>query len=68
MEDLLGVKQAASQLGVSPKTISRLVAARQLPVVKIGRRVLFRVGDLETLVERRTVAAVVNGDDDGTSG
>lgn len=68
MDDLLGIEQAAARLGVSPKTISRLVRARQLSVVKIGRRVLFRVGDIETFVERRTATAAAAADDAESNG
>jgi excisionase family DNA binding protein len=44
----LSVDQAAASLGVSPRTVRTLIVSRELPVVRIRRRVLI---SLETLAE-----------------
>jgi excisionase family DNA binding protein len=49
---LLSVKEAASALGLSPRTIHSLIAAKQLPVRRIGRRVLIHHRDLEQFARR----------------
>jgi excisionase family DNA binding protein len=51
MDRLLLTKgEAAEQLGVSVRTIERLVAAGQLPLVHIESAARFRVSDLEAYV------------------
>jgi excisionase family DNA binding protein len=44
------VREAASVLGVSPRTVWRLIARRDLDVVRIGARVLIRDSDLRAFV------------------
>ncbi len=41
LNSLLTRKQAADLIGVSERTISNMVKARQIPVLKIGRSVRF---------------------------
>jgi excisionase family DNA binding protein len=53
-EQLLSVQRVCERLGVSRQTISRLVAAGELPVVRIRDRALFRTSDVAALVERST--------------
>jgi excisionase family DNA binding protein len=49
---LLTRAQVAERLGVSPRTVARLVACGQLPCVRIGRLARFRPVDVAALVER----------------
>lgn len=49
---LLSKNEAAERLGVSVRTIERLVASGRLPQVHIERLARFRVGDLEAYVNR----------------
>lgn len=45
-EALLSVDNVAAQLGVSTKTIRRILARRELPFLRIGRLLRIRQGDL----------------------
>jgi excisionase family DNA binding protein len=47
---LLTKREAADRLGVSIRTIERLVAAGRLPLVHVERTARFRVSDLEAYV------------------
>ena len=49
--------EAAMALGLSPRTIDNLIAAKELVARKIGRRVLIPANSLHALVrcDRRTV-------------
>lgn len=49
----LTAKEIKSYVGISEATIYRLVAAGQLPSVKIGRRTLFRRIDVDALLGLR---------------
>ncbi|MGB8322495.1 MAG: helix-turn-helix domain-containing protein [Candidatus Acidiferrum sp.] len=51
--------QAARMLGVSLRTVDRLIALKQLPVRRLGRRVLIPRQSLQTLLraDRPTQAA-----------
>ena len=54
LNSLLTRKQAADLIGVSERTISNMVKARQIPVLKIGRSVRFdRDRVLEALAKYR---------------
>ncbi len=45
--------EAARMLGVSPRTLWSLTAPRgPIPVCRVGRRVLYRVPDLEAYLRR----------------
>ena len=50
-------RQAAKFLGVSVRTVERLVAYRRVPFLKIGRLVRFQRDRLEQMAQRRTVEA-----------
>jgi excisionase family DNA binding protein len=51
---LLSVKEAAKQLGVSEKTLWSISAPRgPLPTVHIGSRVLYDPADLQRFIESR---------------
>jgi hypothetical protein len=52
---LVSKLQAAELLSISVDSFERLVMP-EVRVVRIGRRVLFAVGDLERYVERQAVA------------
>ena len=47
---LVGVSEASRMLDISPKTMRRI----GLPVVRIGRRVLYRTRDLHAYVKKHT--------------
>ena len=47
---LVGVSEASRMLDVSPKTMRRI----GLPVVRIGKRVLYRTRDLHAYVKKHT--------------
>lgn len=49
---LVNVKQAGSYLGVSPWTIREMVWRGEIPEIRIGRRLLFDLRDLDRLIER----------------
>ena len=50
---LITVEELADSFGVSPKTIRNYVAKRIIPFVRVGRRTMFRVGSIETWLERK---------------
>jgi excisionase family DNA binding protein len=45
---LVSIKESARLLSVSPRTVSRYLAAGVLPYVKVGRRTLIKSSDLIT--------------------
>jgi excisionase family DNA binding protein len=48
---LLGVREAAAKLGVSPKTVYQWAYERRLPVVKLfGKALRFRLSVIEKLI------------------
>lgn len=49
----LNTRAAAGLLGISPTGLRRLVAAGEVPVVRLGRRVLYRRETLERLRAER---------------
>jgi excisionase family DNA binding protein len=50
---LLGVPEAAELLGgISPTTVRRLIAAGDLPVIRLGTRVLIERKSLERWIEQ----------------
>lgn len=49
---LVTLRQAAELLGVSTRTIQNLIAAKQLPSRKIGRRRLVPYSGLQALARR----------------
>ena len=50
---VLTLKQAAEELGVSERTVAGLVARREIPTARIGRRVLIPMHLLREWLERR---------------
>jgi len=55
MTNLWDKRQAAEFLNISPFSVAGKVARREIPFIKIGRRVLFDPADLKTFVESRKV-------------
>jgi len=55
MDRLLNNDQAADILNISPYSLRGKVSRREVPFVKLGRRVLFRKEDLMELIEKCTV-------------
>jgi excisionase family DNA binding protein len=51
-EPLLNKRGAAALLGISLRSLDRLIATRTLPVVRIGGSVRVRPEDVRDLVER----------------
>ena len=49
---LLDVKQAAAYLGRSEQSIQHLIFSRDLPVVRVGRRVHLHRRDLDAFIEK----------------
>ena len=54
MDDVLAVNvpEAARRLGISPRTVATLVARRELPSRKIGRRRVIPIRALEEFLRR----------------
>lgn len=52
-EQLLTLVQVADYLSVSARTVRRLVAARRIPCIRLGRVLRFRPADLLRFVEAR---------------
>ncbi len=50
---LLSYKEASEYLGISQSQLKRLVRAGELPVIKIGKRSLLDIHDLDEYIERR---------------
>ena len=68
---MLTRREAAAFLGVKPQTLAvwHITGKYQLPLVKVGRSVRYRAGDLEKWVASRTVGAVApNGAAAGVKG
>lgn len=58
MEQLLNNTQAAAFLGISPHSLRRYVALKQIPFTRIGKRLVrFRLNDLEDYLNQQTVQA-----------
>jgi excisionase family DNA binding protein len=58
---LLTNEQAASYLGVAPNSLAvwRTTKRYHLPYVKVGRLVKYRLEDLNTFIESRTISALI---------
>lgn len=52
VEPLLSVVQAAEVLNVSPNTLRQWLSQRRLPYIKVGRRTMLRLEDIESFIER----------------
>ncbi len=56
LPQLVGPEEAAKILGISPGTLSvwRTTGRYNLPFVKVGQRVKYRLDDLQAFIEQRT--------------
>lgn len=50
-DDLLDVQYVAARLQVNPRTIMRMVERKELPAIKVARRLRFRRSDLERYLQ-----------------
>ncbi len=57
MPELLSLKEGAMELKLSIHTLRSWVYQKRIPFVRLGRRVLLRRQDLETLVSKNVVEA-----------
>ena len=55
-QTLLNVTDVAAQLGVSTKTIRRIIARRELPFLRIGRLIRIRQTDLLSYLKIRHIS------------
>ena len=51
----LGTAQAARRLGITPRTLYRLIDEGELPAYKFGRVIRLRVSDVDDFVERSRI-------------
>lgn len=65
---LMTKAEAAERLGISIRTVERLVATGRLPQVHVERLARFRVKDLETYVDGLAEARVGTDDDEDREG
>lgn len=59
---LLTPAEAADRLGVTQRKLRRMIANRDLAVVKVGKLNRFRTCDLDAFIERNIVEAEVRRD------
>ena len=50
---LLGTRDAATRLGITPRRVVALIRAGRLPALRVGRTWVIRDADLELVKERR---------------
>jgi excisionase family DNA binding protein len=55
---LLTKEEAAAYLGTTERHVQRLWTERRIPAVKVGRKVRFRVRDLDAWIDSHTVPEV----------
>lgn len=63
IESCVSRKAAAIHLGIKPQTLAAWACNRrvEIPYVKIGRRVMYRLSDLEAYCARNTVHGQAGG-------
>jgi len=54
IDNLLTRKQLAEKFGLSPSFISKLMAEEDLPYLKIGRAVRFRISEVAVWLQKRS--------------
>jgi excisionase family DNA binding protein len=59
---LLTIDEVADYLGVSTRTVRRLVALRAIAFVRINRQLRFRLSDVDAYVESQLEPAVFLGE------
>ena len=57
----VGLSEAARRLGLSPRTVATLVARKELPSRRIGRRRVIPVGALEEFIKRDHLTEPLGG-------
>jgi excisionase family DNA binding protein len=50
----LGLVESANAVGIAPRTLRKAASEGAIPSVKLGRRLLFKVADLEEFLARHT--------------
>ena len=55
MENLLTIKQLGEKVGLSVSTLYKKVEKQEIPFVRIGRNVRFRLDLLENWINNRTI-------------
>ncbi len=60
-ESLLTVAEVASMMRVSNMTVYRLIKARQLPALKVGKNYRIRESDMEHYLNERSVGGGASG-------
>jgi excisionase family DNA binding protein len=58
IEPLLSLDETARCLGVSRRSVQRLAAGGEFPVVRVGQRAMFIPADIRNYIERQRVAAI----------
>ena len=58
MQALYTVKEAATKLRVSPRTVYRLIEERKIPFRQIGARVMLLEEDLESFIREAQVKPI----------
>ena len=53
--DLLTKEDVEAYLRIGRRTLDRLIKAREIPFIKLGRRVLFRKTDIDAWLEFKRV-------------
>lgn len=51
MDKLLNIPEGAKLLRLSPNTLRAWIFQKRVPIVRLGRRVLFREADLEKMIQ-----------------
>lgn len=57
-EPLLSLDETSRWLGVSRRSVQRLAAAGEFPVVRVGGRVMIARADIRDFIERQRTAAI----------
>jgi len=53
--DLLTKEDVEAYLRIGRRTLDRLLKAREIPFIKLGRRVLFKKADIDAWLETKRV-------------
>lgn len=56
---VLGVKEAAAYVGVAVTTLYRMMGRREVPFLKVGKRTLIRVADLDSFLAGQVGASAL---------
>ena len=62
---LVSVRHAAQLLGIAPNTLRQWICYGKFPYIKVGRRTVVAIKDLERFVERNRVEPSVEGVEHG---